>query len=470
MSGSETLILILCVCLATLTVLMLGLYLLIRQYINRRFDEQLNDIENQLDSSEDRIADRSGIRIGEIRSDIRERLRSDMEENRKNRVEVASMLKETQENQAIQLERISDKQAMVLSRMDEKIEKRLNELEQKQMNKMDEFRDKTEYVLKTSITELQNTNQKKLDDIQTGINERLDTGLNERLDSSFKSVGEQLNRLYVSLGELGKLGADMSNLNRTLSNAKIRGVFGETQLENILANILSPSLYEKNVVTKKSEGHNRDAVEFAVKIPDKETADRYMYLPIDSKFPADVYERIRMASEEGNVEDIRKAVKDLEIRIREEARDIQTKYLDPPATTDFALLFLPTESLYAEVLRIPGLVEDLQKKNHIIVTGPTTIAALLNSLSVGFRYMAVNRDSQNILKLLSAIKSQYATLSKLIETASNRIELARKATGEMQYRTDIINKRLSAVEELDPIEAQSLLGLSREETVEQETE
>lgn len=415
MSGSETLILVLAVCLIIQLFLMLGLYFLLRHYIDGRFKEQLSDLENQLDVSEDRIADLTGMRVAEIRADIRDWLKADMEENRKNRVEVTSRL--------------------------------------------ESFRDSTERTLRENIRELQMTNQKKLDAIQTGINERLDTGLNERLDNSFKSVGEQLNRLYVSLGELGKLGSDVSNLNRTLSNAKIRGVFGETQLDNLLSNILAPSLYDKNVVTKRSEGHNRDAVEFAVRIPDKETPDKFMYLPVDSKYPADVYERIRLASEEGSPEEIRKAVKDLEIRIREEARDIQTKYLDPPYTTDFALLFLPTESLYAEVLRIPGLVEDLQKKNHIIVTGPTTIAALLNSLSVGFRYMAVNRDSQNILKLLSAIKSQYATLSKLIETADSRIDLAKKATAEMQHRTDIINKKLSAVEELDPLEAQSLLGI-----------
>lgn len=425
MSGSFTVNMLAVLLSVIICLLIIVLYLLLKHFIRLERERGTADIENLLDDSEDKIAERVGYRIGEIKGDINERLKNDAEENRKNRIEVSDMLQKAQENQ---------------------------------LQKLTEYREQTERMLKAGLADLQDTNQKKLDEIQTGINKKLDTGLNERLDASFKSVGEQLNKLYVSLGELGKLESGVSNLNRTLSSVKNRGIFGESQLENILSNILSAGLYEKNVITKKSEGHNRDAVEFAVKIPDKENAGEFMYLPIDSKFPADTYEKIRLAAEEGNTEELKKGVKDLETRIRLEARDIQEKYLDPPATTDFAIMFLPTESLYAEVLRIPGLVEELQKKNHIVVTGPTTVAALLNSLSIGFRYMAVNRDSQNILKLLSAIKTQYQTLSRLIETADSRIDLAKKATVDLQRRTEMINKKLSAVEELDPIEAQSLIG------------
>lgn len=425
MSGSFTVNILVILLTVIICVLVIVLYLLLKHFVKLERERGTTEVENLLDDSEDKIAERVGYRIGEIKCDINERLKNDAEENRRNRVEVSNMLHQAQEAQ---------------------------------LAKLSEYREQTERILKNGISELKETNEKKLDEIQTGINRKLDVGLNERLDASFKTVGEQLNKLYVSLGELGKLETGVSNLNRTLSNVKNRGIFGESQLENILSNILSAGLYEKNVVTKKSEGHNRDQVEFAVKIPDKESVGEFMYLPIDSKFPADIYERIQAASEAGNSEELKKNVKDLETRIRDEARDIQEKYLDPPATTDFAIMFLPTESLYAEVLRIPGLVEDVQKKNHIIVTGPTTVAALLNSLSIGFRYMAVNRDSQNILKLLSAIKTQYQTLSKLIDTADSRIDLAKKATVDLQRRTEMINKKLSAVEELDPIEAQSLLG------------
>jgi len=427
MPGTFTVNILIILMAVIICVLVTVLYLLTRHFLKIEREREIMAFENLLDESEDNISERVGRRVSEIKSDINERLRNDAEENRKNRIEVSDMLRRGQDAQ---------------------------------LAKLSEYREQTERMLKSGIADLQESNQKKLDEIQNGINKKLDTGLNERLDASFKSVGEQLSKLYVSLGELGKLESGVSNLNRTLSNVKSRGIFGESQLENILSNILSPGLYEKNVVTKKSEGQNRDQVEFAVRIPDKENAGEFMYLPIDSKFPADTYEKIRLASEESNADELKRCVKELETRIREEAKDIQEKYLDPPATTDFAIMFLPTEALYAEVLRIPGLVEDLQKKNHIVVTGPTTIAALLNSLSIGFRYMAVNRDSQNILKLLSAIKTQYQSLSRLIETADNRIDLAKKATKDLQHRTEIINKKLSAVEELDPLEAESLIGLS----------
>jgi len=434
MSESSALIFVI-ILLAVIICLMITVYYFcLRRLIRLQREKTVSDVENLLDESEDKIIERTDYRVRDIRTDIAERLKSDTEENRKNRMEVTAMLREAQSEQ---------------------------------FKKLTENSDRTEQALKNGIRELRETNEKKLDEIRSDIHKKLDSDLNERLDSSFKTVGEQLNKLYVSLGELGKLESGVSTLNRTLSNVKTRGIFGEAQLENILSNILSPGVYEKNVVTKKSEGANRDAVEFAVKIPDKETAGAFMYLPVDSKFPADIYDRIQTAASANDPEELKKSVKELETRIREEAKDIQMKYLDPPNTTDFAIMFLPTESLYAEVLRIPGLVEDLQKKNHIVVTGPTTIAALLNSLSIGFRYMAVNRDSRNILKLLAAIKTQYGTLSRLIDTADSRIELARKATQEMQHRTELINRKLSAVEELDPVEAQSLLGIRSEEEKEQ---
>ena len=435
MQGSDLIIFI----MLGLILLMMGLILvLLLRRTGSRFREVISsDLENLLDDTEDHITDMVGVRVGEIREDIGRRLVHDADENRKNRTEVSEMIEKNSEKQTRQM----------------------LAMQKDQMDQLDEYREKTEAVLKESLRELQKANKEKLDDIQEGINKRLDTGLNERLDQSFKNVGEQLNKLYVSLGELTRLETGVSALNRTLSNVKTRGIFGEMQLENILSNIFTAGLYEKNVVTKRGDGQNRDAVEFAVKIPDKDS-NGFLYLPIDSKFPATIYERIVDASEAADAEELKKAVKEMEQRIRQEAHDIRDKYLDPPHTTDFGIMFLPTEGLYAEVLRIPGLVETLQKEDHVVVTGPTTIAALLNSLAIGFRYMAVNKDSQNILKLLSAIKTQYGTLSELIEKAGDRIDLARKANGELKHRTEIINRKLSSVEELDPVEARELLGIA----------
>ena len=427
MSESAVIIILLAAVIVLLAVILM---MLILRTGERQSEKIVSDVENLLDETEDKITDRVSGRTTEIKDDINRKLVQDADENRKNREEVINML-----------ERMSDRQNSTLSRM-----------QAEQFSKLDDFREKTESVLKT-----------KLDEIQGGINKKLDTSLNERLDQSFKNVGEQLGKLYESLGELTKLESGVNSLNRTLSNVKTRGIFGETQLENILSNILNSTQYERNVVTKKSDGANRDSVEFAVKIPDKETAGAFMYLPVDSKFPATLYDRIQEASDSMDAEALRAAVKELEVRIKQEAKDIRDKYIDPPYTTDFAIMFLPTESLYAEVLRIPGLTELLQKEYHVVVTGPTTIAALLNSLSIGFRYMAVNRDSRNILKLLSAIKTQYSKLSGLIETADSRIDSAKKATEELQKRTDLINKKLRDVEELDPVEARNLLGVENME-------
>lgn len=404
-----------------------------------------NSLRELLADTGDDITDAVGDRIGDIQDDIGKRLHQDAEENRNNRIEVSNMIRRGEEAQREALERAARSQQEALEHFSER-----------QQQSLSEQREKLEGLLKESLKELQETNRQKLDDIQTEINKKLDSSLNERLDESFRNVGEQLSQLYKSLGELGKLETGVNSLNRTLSNVKTRGILGEAQLGNILADILSSSLYDRNVVTKKGSG---DPVEFAIKIPDKEIQGSFMYLPIDSKFPTSIYDRICDASEAGDAEGLQKAQKELEQRIRTEAKSIFEKYVDPPQTTDFALMFLPTESLYAEVLRIPGLTEECQRKYHIVITGPTTVAALLNSLSIGFRYMAVNRDSQNILKLLSAIKTQYGTLRDLIDTAGKRIDLARKATSDLRHRTEIINRKLSSVEEIDASEARDLLGI-----------
>ena len=417
------------ICIGIVVLLVLNiLVMLIATGSNARKSRRLEEaLEDKLRDFETGISRDNAEGIAEIRRDIASRLTYDADENRKSRVELSDMLTKNHE--------------------------------------------RLERALKESLSEMQETNRNRLNDIRTDINKKLDTSLNERLDASFKNVGDQLNKLYESLGELAKLEDGVSSLNKTLSNVKTRGIFGEMQLEHILTDILPGTLFDRNVVTKRSvRADNRDAVEFAVKIPDKEIIGEYMYLPIDSKFPATIYDRIRAASEVSDNDALRSAIKELEQKVKNDARDIRDKYLDPPNTTDFGIMFLPTESLYAEVLRIEGLVESCQSEYHVVITGPSTMAALLNSLSIGFRYMAVNRDSKKILKLLSAVKTQYSTFSRLIGVAAAKLESARKANDELQHRTDIINKRLSSVEELDREEAGALLGDLLEGSYSKETE
>ena len=279
----------------------------------------------------------------------------------------------------------------------------------------------TQQMIARSLTDIQNANDRRLTAIQNSVNEKLDRSLNERLDVSFKQIGDQLSTLYKSLGELQSLSAGVTDLQKTLSNVKTRGIFGELQLKNILMDIMDSSQYEENVATKAKSS---DRVEFAVKIPDKDDPGAFLYLPIDSKFPADIYNRILDASNNGDAEGLKQSVKELEQRIKTEARTIRDKYLDPPHTTDFAVMFLPTEGLYAEVIRIAGLAQWCQKECKIVLSGPTTLAALLNSLSIGFRYLTVNKNSRDILHILSAVKAQYQKFGLLIQKTQKKLQEA----------------------------------------------
>ncbi len=314
----------------------------------------------------------------------------------------------------------------------------------------------TQQMIARSLTDIQNANDRRLTAIQNSVNEKLDRSLNERLDVSFKQIGDQLSTLYKSLGELQSLSAGVTDLQKTLSNVKTRGIFGELQLKNILMDIMDSSQYEENVATKAKSS---DRVEFAVKIPDKDDPGAFLYLPIDSKFPADIYNRILDASNNGDAEGLKQSVKELEQRIKTEARTIRDKYLDPPHTTDFAVMFLPTEGLYAEVIRIAGLAQWCQKECKIVLSGPTTLAALLNSLSIGFRYLTVNKNSRDILHILSAVKAQYQKFGLLIQKTQKKLQEAQSVADDLQSRNELIQKRLSKVEVIGEEESSKILGI-----------
>ena len=318
-----------------------------------------------------------------------------------------------------------------LIRIQESTEKRLRE-DSKNVNEM----------ILNGLKNIQEANDRKLTDIQQDMDKKLDKNLHARLDESFKQVGERLESLYKSLGELRSLESGVVNLNKTLSNVKSRGVYGEMALENLLANILDKSQYETNVATRP---RSAERVEFAVKIPDKENKG-FIYLPIDSKFPADIYGKVLEAAENADAESLKMAIQELKIRIRKEAMTIRDKYIAPPHTTDFAIMFLPTEGLYSEVLRIDGLVEECQQKYKIVVAGPTTLSAILNSLSVGFKYLTVNKKSEEIMKLLGNFKSQFVKFNELIVKTQDKISLAQKAAEQLSERSGMIQKKLDKVE------------------------
>ena len=318
-----------------------------------------------------------------------------------------------------------------LIRIQESTEKRLRE-DSKNVNE----------TILNGLKSIQEANDRKLTDIQADMSKKLDKNLHERLDESFKQVGERLESLYQSLGELKSLESGVVNLNKTLSNVKARGIYGEMALENLLANILDKSQYETNVATRP---RSTERVEFAVKIPDKENKG-FIYLPIDSKFPADIYGKVLETAENADVENLKAAIQELKMRIRKEAMTIRDKYVAPPHTTDFAIMFLPTEGLYSEVLRIDGLVEECQQKYKIVIAGPTTLTAILNSLSIGFKYLTVNKKSEEIMKLLGNFKSQFVKFNDLIAKTQDKILHAQKAAEQLGERSSMIQKKLDKVE------------------------
>ena len=320
------------------------------------------------------------------------------------------------------------------------------------------LQDSVTRTLTESMDRLQSSNEEKLDQIRGVVDEKLDKTLNERLDTNFKMVGDQLG-LYKSLGELQSLSSGVSDLNRTLANVKTRGVWGEVQLGRILEQTMTKSQYTANAATKPNSD---DRVEYAVLFPAQDGSGEQVYLPIDAKFPSDIYNRIIEAGESGDAKAMAAVTQELKVRILDEARTIRDKYLSPPQTTNYGIMFLPTEGLYAEVLRIDGLTEKCQQIG-VIVAGPTTITAILNSLQAGFRNVALSKKSFEVMKLLEAVKTQFAKLDDEVERTQKKLSDATKSTDRLRHRTELIQRRMRNVTELDAAEARKLLDLEGED-------
>lgn len=318
-----------------------------------------------------------------------------------------------------------------------------------------EHQEKLNATLTTAVRGLQESNEKKLDQMRETVDEKLQSTLTKRLDSSFKTVGEQLQSVYKSLGEMKELASGVSDLQRVLTNVKARGTWAEVQLGNILEQTLTAEQYAQNVSIRG----NRELVEFAVKIPSRDEDGTYIWLPIDSKFPQEDYARLVDAAEKADKEAAEAATKALERTIRNEAKTIADLYIDVPKTTDFAIMFLPTEGLYAEVLRRPGLAEELQNKYRIMICGPTTITAFLNTLRIGFRTVALDKRAAEVWKVLGAVKTQYDKFEGLLEKAKKKVDEAGNVLDDARHRNSIILKNLRNVEGVEAAEADDLLAL-----------
>jgi len=304
-------------------------------------------------------------------------------------------------------------------------------------------------------SELMRNTEAKLEFIRTTVEEKLEKTLSERLGQSFETVGKQLIEVQKGLGEMQTLAQDVGGLKRVLSNVKMRGGIGEVQLSMLLEQILAPDQYEANVKTKQGSS---DLVEFAVKLPGKDENNNQVWLPIDAKFPKDIYEQLQTAYDIGDTVQIEQAQKTLENTIKKMAKDISEKYIDPPHTTDFGIMFLPFEGIYAEVVRKASLLEELQRTYKIVVTGPTTLAAILNSLHMGFRTLAIQQRSSEVWKVLGAVKKEFESFGGLMQKAQKNIQTGMDQLDDvMGMRTKAIQRKLRGVESLNDTDTKLLL-------------
>ena len=305
--------------------------------------------------------------------------------------------------------------------------------------------------------QLVKSTEKQLDDMRLMVEEKLQKTLNERITQSFDLVRTHLENVQKGLGEMKSLAQDVGGLKKVLSNVKMRGTMGEVQLGALLEQMMSPEQYDVNVKTKKSA---TEFVEFAIKLPGKDDSNSTVYLPIDAKFPKDVYEQYYDAYEAGDVALIESSGKQLEATIKKMAKDIHDKYIDPPHTTDFAIMFLPFENIYAEVIRRTALVEFLQREYKVVVTGPTTLGAILNSLQMGFRTLAIQKRTSEVWAVLGAVKTEFGKFGGLLEKVQKNLQSAGDQLEEViGKRSRAIERRLRQVEQLPADESKRILPL-----------
>lgn len=344
-----------------------------------------------------------------------------------------------------------EEQAVSLKRFADSLNQTLTALTESNAQRMAEIR----ATLEAKIRDLQADNGLRLEEMRKTVDEKLHATLEQRLGESFKLVSDRLEKVHQGLGEMQQLAIGVGDLKRVLTNVKSRGTWGEVQLGMLLEQVLTIDQYAKNVETVPGSG---ERVEFAVKLPGQEEGQAPVWLPIDAKFPKEQYERLAEAAEHADVEGVALASRELEKVVRLEAKTICEKYLSPPLTTDFAILFLPTEGLYAEVMRRPGLADEVQRACRVCIAGPSTLSALLNSLQMGFRTLALEKRSSEVWQVLGAVKTEFGKFGDVLAATKTTLERAAKNIEQAETRTRQMSRKLKSVEALPTEAAQRLLG------------
>ncbi len=362
---------------------------------------------------------------------------------------------EATRTQNSQIDAFGQQLALLQKTLSDTLTLQLGNVSESNARRMSEIRQ----TLEAQLAQLQTTNATKLDEMRATVDEKLQSTLQARLGESFKQVAERLEQVHKGLGEMQTLAQGVGDLKHLLTNVKTRGMFGEAQLEALLEQVFVPDQYAAQVATIPG---SKNVVDFAIKLPGKGDSGEPLWLPIDAKFPNEDYERLLDAQGRADVPGAEAAGKALELRIRLEAKSISEKYVEPPHTTDFAILFLPTEGLYAEVLRRPGLMESLQRDHRVTLAGPTTLMAILSSLQMGFRTLALEKRSSEVWQVLGAVKNEFGKFGDVLAKVKSQTETVLKTLDSAQVRSRAMDRALRKVETLPDTQAQLLIDTDRE--------
>lgn len=431
----ESLLILLTVLASTILVILVLLFL-------KRPDGEINRLEDRLTSLE-RGGERTERIVKEEISKNREEAANDA---RRGREELNNAFKNFSDSLFSRIADISNMQKNQLLTFSDQLSK-LTRSNEERLEKM-------RATVEEKLLHLQEDNSRKLEQMRATVDEKLHATLEKRLGESFKLVSERLELVHKGLGEMQTLASSVGDLKKVLTNVKTRGTWGEVQLGNLLEQLLTKEQYAKNIATKKG---SNERVEFAIKLPGKDEHTGAVWLPIDAKFPQEDYQRLIDAQEKADQALAEEAAKQIEATIRKEAKNIRDKYLDPPNTTDFGLMFLPIEGLYAEVLRRPGLCDKLQREYRVVVTGPTTLSALLNSLQMGFRTIAIEKRSSEVWALLGAVKTEFGKFGDILEKTHKKLKEASSSIESATRKSRTIERKLRDVQELPSGETTGLL-------------
>jgi len=417
-----------------------------------QLEAQRQELLARLQSSSERVE-------RELRREVQESARSGRQELAQNLATFQqSLVQQTAEatrTQNTQIDAFGQQLALLQKTLSDTLANQLSALSESNARRMAEVRQ----TLEAQLAQLQTTNSAKLDEMRATVDEKLQTTLQARLGESFKQVAERLEQVHKGLGEMQSLAQGVGDLKHLLTNVKTRGMFGEAQLASLLEQVFVPDQYATQVATRPG---SKNVVDFAIKLPGKSDNGEPLWLPIDAKFPNEDYERLLDAQGRADAAAAEAAGKALEMRIRLEAKSISEKYVEPPHTTDFAILFLPTEGLYAEVLRRPGLMEALQREHRITLAGPTTLLAMLSSLQMGFRTLALEKRSSEVWQVLGAVKTEFSKFGDVLAKVKSQTETVLKTLDSAEVRSRAMGRALKKVEALPDTQAQALLPIDRD--------